>query len=75
MTALWDIFTLDGQALYWWAAVFGVLVFIVAELVLLEVRRRSIRGHLGSSGQEGLKQGEPGTHTTAATGSETGGYK
>lgn len=57
---------MDGRALYVWAAVLGVLIFIVVELVLLELRRRSIMQHLGQSGHENLDHDEIGTQTTAA---------
>lgn len=38
---------LDGFALYDWAAIAGAVVFIVAEVLLLVLRRRSIMAHLG----------------------------
>lgn len=77
MTALWNSFlSMDSQTLYVWAAIVAVLVFIVAELVLLELRRRSIMGHLGQFKPENPKQDEISTQTSTATGgSETGGYK
>lgn len=67
MAALWRSFSsLDGPALYVWAAVLGVLVFIVVELVLIELRRRSIMQHLGQSRHENLGHDEIKTQTTAA---------
>ena len=48
MTTLWqDLFSGNGYALYVWAAVVGVLVFVLVELLLLQLRQRSILDHLG----------------------------
>ncbi len=38
---------LDGFALYDWAEIAGAVVFIVAEVLLLVLRRRSIMAYLG----------------------------
>ena len=77
MTALWSSFSsMDGRALYVWAAALGVLVFIVVELVLLEIRRRSIMQHLGQSGHESPGHEKSGhKRPLPPGGGETGGNK
>lgn len=76
MAAFWSsLSALSGQALYVWAAIIGLLVFIVAELVLLELRRRSIMGHLGEFRPDDPKQGNVSKPTSAAGGSKTGDNK
>lgn len=67
MTALWSsLSSMDSQTLYVWAAIVAVLVFIVAELILLELRRRSILGHLGQSQPQVPKQDGISTQTSSA---------
>lgn len=71
MAALWDgFFSMGGHALYLWAAIIGVLVFVVLELTLLLLRRRSIIEHLGRPSHAGWKQDEIMKHTTDADGQQ-----
>lgn len=67
MAALWhSFFSMGGHALYLWAAIVGVLVFVVLELTLLLLRHRSIVEHLGGSSHAGWKQDKIREHTTDA---------
>lgn len=44
-----DLIGMGAHDLYDWAALAGALAFATVELMLLEIRRRSILGYLGQS--------------------------